>query len=201
MIRTWTKFKLIEFHTVFMQMYDVLDDWIVIAVEKENEQAQEIIRNLKEHIISKSPYLDHFRFKVDTLELINEVNTIEFYSQIEVPHRPSLDMLQSRFSVENLRNIYNEFRFYSYEEYLDSQTLIHLIVLNFKRGRIPTSWRYEDFGSFMNWTKKFKTKPLGVDSSPLYQRAETRGSQREFVNWKKIFTYFVLLEAGIPDRE
>lgn len=61
-------------------MYDVLDDWIVIAVEKENEQAQEIIRNLKEHIISKSPYLDHFRFKVDTLELINEVNTIEFYS-------------------------------------------------------------------------------------------------------------------------
>ncbi len=36
MVRTWVLIKLKEFRNFADQVYDALDDWVVIAVEKEN---------------------------------------------------------------------------------------------------------------------------------------------------------------------
>jgi hypothetical protein len=36
MIKTWAQIKLKEFSDCFTQVYTILDNWIVAAVEKEN---------------------------------------------------------------------------------------------------------------------------------------------------------------------
>ncbi len=100
--------------------------------------------------------------------------------------------------MQNLEEIYKQFRYYSYEEFLDAQTLLHLVVINFKEGRMPETWRYQDFSIFIQLKDRFKTLPLGYEESPLYSNKEERKQgHREFVQWKKLFTYFILLTSYV----
>jgi hypothetical protein len=43
MINTWATLKLREFHTYSAQVYDVLDDWVLAAVECENSAVQSLV--------------------------------------------------------------------------------------------------------------------------------------------------------------
>lgn len=60
MIKSWSILKLKEFNSYFNQMYEILDDWIVVSVEKENEQSEQIIKNIKLSISDEVQYLDQF---------------------------------------------------------------------------------------------------------------------------------------------
>ena len=73
------------------------------------------------------------------------------------------------------------------------------MVLGYKEGTIPKEWRYLDFAVFMQIAQVFKIKPLGANDSPVYSRpGEIDAEKRDFVNWKKLFTYFVLLRSEVP---
>lgn len=50
MIMTWITLKLKEFNIYSSQVFDILDDWIVVAVEEENAEVQTAIQKLKEAI-------------------------------------------------------------------------------------------------------------------------------------------------------
>lgn len=66
---------------------------------------------------------------------------------------------------------------------------------------MPEAWRFQDFSVFIMIKDRFKTMPLGYEDSPLYSlKDERKEIQREFVNWKKVFTYFLLLSSYIQSR-
>jgi hypothetical protein len=43
MVRTWVSIRLKEFRNFSDQVYEALDDWVVIAVEKENSAVNQVI--------------------------------------------------------------------------------------------------------------------------------------------------------------
>ena len=59
------------------EVFDVLDDWVVIAVRKENEAAQEVIREIKSLINDGIPHIDSVILK--EINLIRQISTIEFH--------------------------------------------------------------------------------------------------------------------------
>ena len=46
LIKTWIILKLKEFNKYQKEVYDMLDDWIVVAVDKENQAASAITNKL-----------------------------------------------------------------------------------------------------------------------------------------------------------
>lgn len=85
---------------------------------------------------------------------------------------------------------------------MDAQTFIHLIVLGFKGDTLPKAWRPQPFCVFVDLTDRLRVKPLGDDYSPLFKgRDNDENKKRAFVNWKKLMTYFILLQSKVPDQQ
>lgn len=104
-----------------------------------------------------------------------------------------------RLKVNMLDHFYKDFRYYSFDEYLDGQTFIHMIVVAFQENRVPGKWRFYDFSVFTKMIKNVMVIPDGQYdlSKPLYsQRNENENSEREFLDWKKILTMFILLHSN-----
>ena len=105
-----------------------------------------------------------------------------------------------RMKVTMLEQFYKEFRYYSFEEYLDGDTFIHLLVLAFQsQNRLPNRWRFYDFGIFNEMISKFSILPPGQQDEH-YANTSVEKS-REFVDWKKILTVFTLLMAPLPSDD
>lgn len=75
------------------------------------------------------------------------------------------DSLAKRFKIEDIEHFYKDMRYYSFEEYLDGQTFIHLVVLALKENRAPNAWRFFDFSAFNSIVRNFKVTPLGHESN------------------------------------
>jgi len=58
---------------------------------------------------------------------------------------PSDPVLNIRLKVSQLKQFYTLFRYYAYQEYLDSQTFINSMVYLVKTNLVPLRWRYLDF--------------------------------------------------------
>jgi len=43
-IKTWVTLKLKEFEANFRQVYEILDDWVVVAVTQENKQCEALLK-------------------------------------------------------------------------------------------------------------------------------------------------------------
>ena len=142
-------------------------------------------------------------FRIPYVDLDQYVQRMDFggaevplYMQnITVPDDPVMDM---RLSLAMLNNFYTDFRYHSYEEYLDGATFIHSILLAFQRqGLVPTRWRYYDFTIFNQMIQKVAIVPPGVK----LDRDGFNVEQRQFINWKSILTMFALIMSPIPDKE
>lgn len=76
---------------------------------------------------------------------------------------PSTDLLSKRFKVAHLQQLYNEFRYFAFEHYLDAQTFVHLMVLAIKENRVPASWRFYNFSKINSIVKAFAVRPTGLE--------------------------------------
>ena len=96
-----------------------------------------------------------------------------------------------------LDHFYKDLRYYSFDEYLDGQTFIHMIVLALQENRVPARWRFNDYGVFFRMVKKLKVIPDGHESShaAMYGQHDDEANERDFMNWKKLMTMFVLLRT------
>jgi hypothetical protein len=112
--------------------------------------------------------LEYHHYKVENLDLYKKI-PINHYSASEPSQYMKVDVptttLARRFKVTDLEQLYREMRYYSFEEYLDGQTFIHLIVLSMKENRVPNAWRFFDFSTFNNIVKRFKITPLGHENA------------------------------------
>lgn len=74
-----------------------------------------------------------------------------------------------------------------------------------KENRLPLRWRYFDFSNFNNLLKRFQVIPLGHEdnSNTLFNSNEDEDNKtkREFIDWKSIFTMFILLQTSIENED
>ncbi len=150
--------------------------------------------------------MNYDEYRIPYIDLESAIERIDFsgaeiplYMQnISVPEDPVLDM---RLTVSMLEHFYRDFRYHAFEEYIDGQTLMHLLVLAFQTPkRVPTRWRYYDFTIFNELIEKFKISPPGHSEEEHYANTSIENA-REFVDWKKLLTVFTLIMAPLPDDE
>lgn len=65
---SWTLFMLFEIHKMSYQVFDVLDDWIVIAVRTENQIAQKAINEIKSKVSKGVQHIDTIFLKDADME-------------------------------------------------------------------------------------------------------------------------------------
>jgi hypothetical protein len=142
-------------------------------------------------------------FRIPYVDLDQYVPRMDF-SGAEVPHYmqnitvPDDPVMDMRLTLSMLNNFYTDFRFHSYEEYLDGSTFIHSILLAFQtQGKVPSRWRYYDFTIFNQMIQKVVIVPPGLK----LDRDGFNVEQRELINWKAMVTMFALIMSPMADSE
>ena len=105
---------------------------------------------------------------------MNRIQT-QHFSGAETPlylqniHIPLDSTESSRFTVPQLRQLYTEMRFYTGSKgsmnTLDQQTFVNLMVVAFRQGRVPLTWKYVNFEKITGLFSKFAVMPL-MGSNP-----------------------------------
>ncbi|CDW87464.1 mitogen-activated protein kinase organizer [Stylonychia lemnae] len=206
MIQTWITVKLMDFYYFSQEVYNTMDDWISIAVLEENNAIKSVVDKLQNGIFEQQLRLDYHQFNVSALDLYSKIQTVDYQPNKSIM-LPSQNGLTQHFKIEHLEILYKDFRQYAFDRYLDGQTFIHIIVLSLKENRVPGSWRCLEFSSFNNILRRYTVKPLGMDddySKPIYSSRDQDGLaqvERQFVDWKKILTMFILLQTNMGDDQ
>ena len=94
-----------------MQVFDILDDWIVIAVKRENLACKQAEKEINEAVINEETQIE--TVILQSLDLHKHIQTIEFYQgppQYMIEARPFCSIAQARFSLESLALIYRQMR-------------------------------------------------------------------------------------------
>jgi len=144
------------------EVFDVLDDWVVCAVEAENEGVQEVVRQIRASVKVNSSYIESFI--IAEANLFDKIETIDFQEGpplyfLEV--RPPCKVSENRFAVTQLVDLYNDFRCNAaFDNILDAQTFLSIIVASMQSGRVPKAWTYLPFDKFGILAKKFRAAPL-----------------------------------------
>ena len=85
-------------------------------------------------------------------------------------------------------------------------------MLTLRQGRVPLIWKYMNFEKLSSLTAKFGESPLpalteGEAPTQYQSQLGTQLSQnqldptRQWVNWKRVLTYFTLLNSSVPTGE
>lgn len=115
------------------------------------------------------------------------------------------DTLSCRFTVDQLTSFYNDFRRNAaFDNVLDAQTFMTLLITGIQSNRVPKAWSYMPFEKFGLFAKKFKKAPLSDDNALGDEEQEalfsalSQDDARQFVDWKLIMVTFVLLNSPKP---
>jgi hypothetical protein len=108
-------------------------------------------------------------------------------------------MAETRMEIKTLQLMYEQFTSTAFEEFLDSQTFLTLIIGNYQSYSLPQRWRNLSFQAMLDLVNKFAASPLTNDGengkSPF---GESSGDRVQFVNWKKLFVLIALASSQIP---
>lgn len=79
-------------------------------------------------------------------------------------HVPVEQIDTNRFNTEDLRNLYVQMRYSTGPlgngHLLEQQTFINMLVIAFRQGRIPLTWKYEPFSNISTLSHQFSVVPL-----------------------------------------
>ena len=95
---------------------------------------------------------------------------------------------------------------------LEQQSFINMLVIAFRQGRIPLTWKYEPFSNISSLSQKLAVIPLtaptqGDNESPkmyqskLGQASSSSGHPHSWINWKTALTFFALMNSPLPSEE
>ena len=114
------------------KVFDVLDDWIVISVKKENELSQRAVKELKSLVAERTAYMDSVL--LGDLDLSSQIDTIAFKEgppQYLQEYHPESGLFDKRLQLGTLLIIYDLFKSNSVgADLLDVQTFITLVFLH-----------------------------------------------------------------------
>jgi len=110
-------------------------------------------------------------------------------------------MAETRMDILTLSLMYKQFKSNAYEELLDSQTFLSLIIGNYQSYTVPQRWRNLPFQSMLDLVSKFAASPLTNDGESGKNLFGSSGERVQFVNWKKMFALMALASSSIPSDE
>lgn len=125
-------------------MFDVLDDWVVIAVKQENQLCQNAVKQVRQAVQENKLQLDSVRLQSTNLQ--SNIETIEFYDgppSYFSQAKPNYALHLSRVSLDSVQLIYRQLRAQQQDTILiDSQTFLCQTMLNIQQDVLPNVWRY-----------------------------------------------------------
>ena len=173
---TWATLILHEISSQAFQVFDILDDWVVIAVKCENSACQTAVKEIKEAVIDNEFHIN--TVFIQNTDLRTQIDTIEFYEgppSYMADAKPIYSMSTSRFSLESLSMIYRQLRAHQEDTNLiDIQTFLSLTLLNIQQDVLPNVWRYVSFDNVQELAQRLIAQPLTDsphgDSVQLFKR-------------------------------
>ena len=206
----WAILILDEIQQQANRVFDVLDDWIVIAVKQENQACQAAVKEITKLITvqgerTMDPVL------LDEIDLMSSINQIEFEQGPPLymnDVKPTENIADLRFSMESLQSLYKQFRKNKCDvNLIDSQTFVTMIIVNMQAGLLPNAWRFVSFDSIKLLLRKFYASPLSDTATQtgqvaLFRRHSSKGLvDREYVSWRMIFTFLLLISGPLPTTD
>ena len=108
---SWATLILQEISNQAFQVFDILDDWVVIAVKRENLACKQAEKEITQAIDMAVSHLE--TIIIPSVDLESHIETIEFYEgppQYMVEARPICTLDQARFSLAQLDLVYKQMR-------------------------------------------------------------------------------------------
>lgn len=108
---TWATLILHEISCQAFEVFDILDDWVVIAVKQENQSCQNAVKELSRRVEDNQMHLDTVILQHTDLQ--NHIETIDFYDgppSYMVQSKPNYALQCARPSLDSLKLIYRQLR-------------------------------------------------------------------------------------------
>ena len=206
---TWATLILHEISDQAFQVFDVLDDWVVIAVKCENQSCQNAVKEIQGAVEENELHID--TILIQNTDLRKQIDTIEFYDgppSYMAEAKPDYSIQASRSSLDSLSLIYRQLRAHQEDTNLiDIQTFLSLTLLNIQQEVLPNVWRYVSFENLEALAERFVAKPLtdspNGDQVQMFRRRSVEGNNqdRKFMDWRKAFVVLALMAGKIPSGE
>lgn len=121
------------------KVFEVLDDWIVVAVKTENDLAQQAVKEIQAMIAQKKTFMDSVI--LGESDLASKIETIPFeegpplYMQ---EHTQSFGLADRRIDTKTLRELQRVFKANSVGgDLLDRETFLTLMMLELQGNKLP----------------------------------------------------------------
>ena len=205
---TWATLILHEISCQAFEVFDVLDDWVVIAVKQENQSCQNAVKEITRRVNDNEMNLDTVILSHSNLH--NFIETIEFYEgppSYMSQAKPNYALQHSRPSLDCLQIIYRQMRAQQEDTRLiDAQTFLSLTLINIQQNILPNVWRFVPFGNLQDLAEQLAAQPLtdspdGAQVKLFKQRSMESSEDRKFIDWRKAFVILVLMAGPIPTND
>lgn len=107
MLFTWASLILHEISSQALQVFEVLDDWIVVAVKRENNGSRQAIKDIQLSVRDGQMHIE--AVPLQSLDLERHIDTIDFFEgppQYMAEARPIYTVETARFTIDALQLIY-----------------------------------------------------------------------------------------------
>ena len=159
---SWASLILHEISSQAFQVFDVLDDWVVIAVKRENTACQSAVKEITEAVRDSQMHIDSVILPGTDLQ--SHIETIEFFEgppQYMQDVRPQMTLDHSRFTLESLQLLYKQLRAQQADtQLIDVQTFQNILLLDMQQSVLPNVWRYILYDAVDSLTFRLEAKPL-----------------------------------------
>lgn len=179
-IRNWAINGLKDIRLKINEVYDVLDEWIVIHVKNENEVVNECIKVIRD-VIETNEALDT-NLAITSRDIHAEgedhIQFIETVVDKSFIHGKS----RSKFSLDQAKDYLDIFRRFARDEYMETQRVKDILITNLKLNPelIPPKWKEYPLSHLENIVSS-----LELEDRPV-------------VNWRHLLTFCILTEAFVP---
>lgn len=202
-LKSYALLLLLEINNNTEEISEAFEEWIITSVKKENHVAAHVVKVIEAEVKQDSQYLDGIKVQSVNLDAcIQRVQLDEglpqYLSRYEVPK--GLDA--SRLTIETLKLMFNQLKGASYQDLLDSQTFLSIIIGNYQAYKVPDRWRTLSFGNILSLVTKFAKKPpsnmADRGTSPFASSLSMGEERSQYINWKKMFILFALSASVLP---
>lgn len=205
----WASLILHEISTQALQVFDVLDDWVVIAVKRENQACQLAVKEIAAAIEAGEMHIPSVLLQ--SADLKSNISLIEFFdgppAYMQSAH-PAMVLEETRISLDSLLTLRAQFKQHLEDRnLLDAQTFTSLMLLNVQSQLLPNVWQFIPFERIFALLKAFQATPISDNPNAGTQQMFRRKSmsledeERFFVDSRALMLILCLVSSELPTHD